>query len=79
MYKLVLLVWYAATLLSSLVLILYFLCGDLMVLSIMSYTNSVLERGIAIHSSILVWRIPIDRRAWGGYSLWGCKELDTTE
>ena len=23
-----------------------------------------LEEGIAIHSSILVWRIPIDREAW---------------
>ena len=21
----------------------------------------------------------MDKRAWGGYSLWGCKELDTTE
>ena len=30
-----------------------------------------LEKGIAIHSSILVWRIP--------YSPWGCKEADMTE
>ena len=22
---------------------------------------------------------PMDRGAWGGYSPWGCKELDTTE
>ena len=22
---------------------------------------------------------PMDRGAWHGYSLWGCKELDTTE
>ena len=25
-----------------------------------------LEEGIAIHSSILAWRIPMDRRAWQG-------------
>ena len=34
--------------------------------------------GYGTHSSILSWRI-----AWtkehGGYSPWGCKELDTTE
>ena len=30
-----------------------------------------LEKGKATHSSILAWRIP--------YSLWGHKELDTTE
>ena len=34
-----------------------------------------LEKGMATHSSILAWRIPMDR----GYSPWGCKELDTTE
>ena len=37
-----------------------------------------LEEGMAIHSSILAWRIPW----WSslvGYSPWGCKELDTTE
>ena len=39
-----------------------------------------LEEGTATCSSILAWRIPMDRRAW-----WatvhgvGCKELDTTE
>ena len=31
-----------------------------------------LEEGMATHSSILAWRIPMDRG-------WGCKELDTTE
>ena len=31
---------------------------------------------MATHSSILAWRIPMDRR---GYSPRGCKELDTTE
>ena len=37
-----------------------------------------LEKGMAIHSSMLAWRIP-----WTddlvGYSPWGHKELDTTE
>ena len=35
-----------------------------------------LEEGMATHSSILAWRIPMDR---GAYSPWGHKELDTTE
>ena len=34
---------------------------------------------MATHSSILAWRIPIDRGALAGYSSWGGKELDTTE
>ena len=35
---------------------------------------------VATHSSILAWRIPMDRgSALAGYSPWGCKELDTTE
>ena len=34
-----------------------------------------LEEGTATHSSILIWRIPMDR----SYSPWGCKDLDTTE
>ena len=40
-----------------------------------------LEEGMANHSSILAWRIPMDREARGamGYSPWGCKELDTAE
>ena len=37
-----------------------------------------LEEGMAIHSSILAWRIPIDR-SLAGYSPWSCKELDTTK
>ena len=32
-----------------------------------------LKKGMATHSSVLAWRIP-----WT-YSLWGCKESDTTE
>ena len=35
-----------------------------------------LEEGIATHSSILPWRIPMDRGAWGPG---GHKESDTTE
>ena len=38
-----------------------------------------LEEGMATHSNILAWRIPMDRGAWQGYSLRGLKELDTTE
>ena len=34
-----------------------------------------LEEGMATHSSILAWRIPMDT----GYSPWGHKELDMTE
>ena len=39
-----------------------------------------LEEGMATHSSILAWRIPMDRGAWRAtYSPWGHKELDMTE
>ena len=34
---------------------------------------------MATHSSILAWRIPMDRGAWQGYSPWGHTELDITE
>ena len=37
-----------------------------------------LEKEMAIHSSILAWRIQGQRRL-AGYSLWGHQELDTTE
>ena len=33
-----------------------------------------LEKGMAIHSSILAWEIP-----WTGYNLWDLKESDMTE
>ena len=36
-----------------------------------------LEQGMATHSSILAWRIPMDRGAWK--APWGHKELDMTE
>ena len=38
-----------------------------------------LEEGRATHSSVLAWRIPIDKRILVGYSPRGHKELDTTE
>ena len=38
-----------------------------------------LDEGRATHYSILAWRIPMDRGAWGGYSPPGHKESDTTE
>ena len=34
-----------------------------------------LENGMAIHSSILAWRIPWTDEL-GGYSPWDCEELD---
>ena len=36
-----------------------------------------LEEGTANHSSILAWRIPMDRGAW--QATWRRKELDTTK
>ena len=38
-----------------------------------------LEEGMATHSNILAWRIPMGRGAWRGYSPWGRKESDITE
>ena len=37
-----------------------------------------LEKGMATHCSILVWRIPWTEEP-GGLQPWGCKESDTTE
>ena len=37
-----------------------------------------LEKEMAIHSSILAWRIPWTEEP-GSYSPWGHKELDMTE
>ena len=37
-----------------------------------------LEEGMAIHSSMLAWRISTDR-SLVGYSPWGCKAVDTTD
>ena len=38
-----------------------------------------LEEGVAIYSSILAWRIPMDRGAWQTTVHGGHKESDTTE
>ena len=38
-----------------------------------------LEEGMATHSSILAWRIPMDRGTWWAYSPQGRKELDMTD
>ena len=38
-----------------------------------------LKESMATHSSILSWRIPMDRGALVGCSPWGRKELDRTE
>ena len=37
-----------------------------------------LEKGVAIHSSILAWRIPWTEEPAGLYSPWGSKESDMT-
>ena len=37
-----------------------------------------LEEGMATHSSILAWRMPMDRGAWGATVQW-VTELDMTE
>jgi len=38
------------------------------------------EEGIATHSSVLAWRIPMGRGAcWAIVSPWGHKESDTTK
>ena len=37
-----------------------------------------LKKCMATHSSILAWRIPWTENS-GGYSPWGCKELDTSK
>ena len=38
-----------------------------------------LEKGMATHSSILAWMIPMDRGAWWATVRGGHKESDTTE
>ena len=41
--------------------------------------EDILEKGMATHSSILVWRIPTRQRSLVGYSPGGRRESDTTE
>ena len=38
-----------------------------------------LEEGMATHSSILAWRVSMDRGTWQIYRPWGCRESDVTE
>ena len=38
-----------------------------------------LEKEMTTHSSVLCVENPIDKRSLVGFSLWGHKELDTTE
>ena len=40
--------------------------------------EDLLEESMVTHSSILAWRIPMDRNR-AGYSPRGCKKSDTTE
>ena len=40
--------------------------------------KEVLEKGMAIHPSILAWEIPWTEEP-AGYNSWGHKELDTSE
>jgi len=42
--------------------------------------EDLLEEGVAAHSTVLAWRIPVNReRSLMGYNSWGCGELDMTE
>ena len=41
--------------------------------------SPILEKGMAIHFSVLAWRIPMDRGAWRTTVHGVTKELDTTE
>ena len=41
--------------------------------------EDALEKGMATHSSVLAWRIPMDGGAWQATVHKGCKESDTTE
>ena len=41
--------------------------------------EDTLEEEMSTHSSILAWKIPWMEKRGAGYSLWGHKELDTTE
>ena len=38
-----------------------------------------LEEGMATHSNILAWRIPMDRGAWQTTGPWGHKESDMND
>ena len=38
-----------------------------------------LEEDMVTHSNVLNWRLPGTEKPGGLYSLWGCKESETTE
>ena len=50
--------------------------GNISDMGLTHWSGDPLEEGIATHSSTLAWRIPWTE---AGYSLWGHKELVTTE
>ena len=41
--------------------------------------EDALEKGMATHSSILAWEIPLTKEPGGPYSQWGHEEPDMTE
>ena len=45
----------------------------------LGWKDSPLEKGMATHSSILAWRIPMDRGTWQATVHGVCKESDRTE
>ena len=53
--------------------------GDPWALFICRALFLTLEEGMATHSSILAWRLPMDRGACQGCGPWGCKDLCMTE
>ena len=51
--------------------------GDLGLIPRSGRSPGEVEKGMAIHSSILAWSIP--QRSLAGYTPWGLKESNTTE
>ena len=59
---------------------LFFLCISLTAVSLQSkislYLRLCLEKEMAVQSSIIAWRIPMDRGTWLATSPWDQKESD---
>ena len=53
--------------------------GDARNMGLLPGSGRPLEEGVATHSNILAWRIPMDRGVRGGLHPQGHKEADTTE
>ena len=53
--------------------------GDIREASSVPGSEDPLEEGMAIHSTILAWRIRVDRGAWRAIVHGGHKESDPTE